>query len=310
MSLMTRPLPLAMIALFIAHMLPSARAADAPAPPSTPEWKSYWYAGKAELNRFRLEQARYGEVREGDAVLIFVTEDFLPETQVKFEGRPAPDKPVSVLKLNATRKFVTGVYPYSTMTSVFTPVDPEVTGSYKVTTSSQEWCGHVFMQLNHRAPGYKGIYFSYFQGEGDRAFELPDALLEDEIFTRIRLNPAALPVGELDVVPGTLFLRLMHREIGAYKATASLSDTPSSEDPRKPLKTYSLKYSGLERTFSVTFEADFPYAIVGWEETTAPLGGRGPLETTRAVRTHSLMLDYWNRNHNADAGYRAQLGLE
>lgn len=291
-------------------MLCPAGAAETAAPLSGADWKSYWYAGKAEVSRFRLEQARYGEVREGDAVLIFVTEDFLPETQVKFEGRPAADKPVSVLKLNATRKFVTGVYPYSTMTSVFTPVDPKVTGSYKVTTSSQEWCGHVFMQLNHRAEGYKGIYFSYFQGEGDRAFALPHALLEDEIFTHIRLNPAALPVGEVDVIPGTLFLRLMHREIGTYKATASLSDTANEADPGKPLRTYALKYADLNRSLKVTFEPDFPYAIVGWEETTAPLGGQGPPETTRAVRTHSLMLDYWNKNHNADAGLRAQLGLK
>lgn len=46
----------------------------------------YRYQGKAELNRFDLQQERYGEIREGDAVLIFVMEDFLPETQVKYEN--------------------------------------------------------------------------------------------------------------------------------------------------------------------------------------------------------------------------------
>jgi hypothetical protein len=148
------------------------QATDAVAPLASPEWKQRWYAGKAEVSRFRLDQARYGEVREGDAVLVFVTEDFLPETQVKFEGRPAPDAPVSVLKLNAMRTFNTGVYPYSTMTSVFSPVAAQ-NGPYKVTTSVQEWCGHVFMQLNRRDSGYSGVYYSYFQAEGRRRLRTP-----------------------------------------------------------------------------------------------------------------------------------------
>jgi hypothetical protein len=37
---------------------------------------------------------------------------------------------------------------------------------------------------------------------------------------------------------------------------------------------------------------------------------RRSTETTRAVRTHSLMLDYWKLNKLADDGYRARLGLE
>lgn len=307
----------AQVLLFaLALLAPISAGAQTPplsaavAPANAPAFKSYWYGGKAELNRFELHQNRYGEVRDGNAVLIFVTEDFLPETQVKYEGRPAPDKPVSVLKLNAVRKFVTGIYPYSTMTSVFTPVDPKLEHSYKVTTSSQEWCGHVFMQLNHRGKGYKGQYFSYFQGEGDRSFELPDALLEDEIWTRIRLNPAALPQGEIEVIPGTLFLRLMHKEIAPQKATATLEDTNDASLSSKPLKTYKLKYSDLARTLSITFDSGFPYSILAWEETTAPLGGKDGVETTRAVKTHTMMLDYWNHHDNADAHYREELGLD
>jgi len=45
------------------------------------EFKDYWYAGKAEISSYKLEQARYGELRDGTAALIFVTEDFLPEVQ-------------------------------------------------------------------------------------------------------------------------------------------------------------------------------------------------------------------------------------
>jgi len=52
----------------------SGLTADA-APPAE-EFGAYWYQGKAELTSYTLEQARYGEVHPGEAVLVFVTEDF------------------------------------------------------------------------------------------------------------------------------------------------------------------------------------------------------------------------------------------
>ena len=81
-------------------------------------FNSYWHAGKAELSKYSLQQSRYGELHEGHAVLVFVTERMNPKKQVKAD-RPGADT-VPVLKLNATRKFNTGIYPYSVMTSVFT----------------------------------------------------------------------------------------------------------------------------------------------------------------------------------------------
>ena len=63
------------------------------------DFNDYWYAGKAEITRYELQQARYGELRKGDAVLIFVTEDFLTDKQVKYEFGDS-GKATSVLKLN------------------------------------------------------------------------------------------------------------------------------------------------------------------------------------------------------------------
>ncbi len=83
---------------------------------------SYWYQGKAELTRYALRQARYGETHDGEVVLIFVTEDFLPKLQVKHEAGDAADA-ISVLKLNAYRRFYTGIYPYTVMTSSFSSGD-------------------------------------------------------------------------------------------------------------------------------------------------------------------------------------------
>ena len=99
------------------------------------DFKAYWYQGKAEVSRYALTQARYGELRNGDAVMIFVTEDFLTDEQVKYEGGSNGPR-TGILKLNMLEQFNTGIYDYSLMTSVFTPVDGSRT--LKTTCSVQD----------------------------------------------------------------------------------------------------------------------------------------------------------------------------
>ena len=47
------------------------------------QFQDYWYNHGAEISRFTLQQMRYGEIHEGDAVLVFVTEEIIPALQVK-----------------------------------------------------------------------------------------------------------------------------------------------------------------------------------------------------------------------------------
>ena len=156
----------------------------------TVDFAKYWFQGKAEVNHFKLEQNRYGEMREGHAVLVFVTEDFLPKKQVKADN---PDRTqtgaVPVMKLNHLRKFVTGIYDYANMTSVFTPLDAaKHPQTFKTTTSIQEWCGQTWLQANWRGKEYQVQGHSYFESEGDVLFPLPKATFEDELLSRIRLG--------------------------------------------------------------------------------------------------------------------------
>lgn len=65
-------------------------------------FNQYWYDGNAEITSYKLSQVRYGEIHEGRAVTIFVTEDFLPEKQVKADYQN--EKNIPVLKLNSTKK--------------------------------------------------------------------------------------------------------------------------------------------------------------------------------------------------------------
>ena len=189
-------------------------------------FRQYWYGGVAELTGYHLEQSRYGEIHEGEAVLVYVTEPFSASKQVKLDepGRAEADK-VSVLKLNFSKKFLTGIYPYSLMSSIFTPVQrDQYPHSLKVTTTSQEWCGHTFMQLNRREAGYAAQLYSYFESEGDRSTTVPDVLLEDELWTQLRLDPSAIPTGELRLLPSSMYLRLSHQpmEPQLYPAACGL----------------------------------------------------------------------------------------
>ena len=181
-------------------------AAAIAAYPAGSAFGDYWYQGEAEITSYILEQPRYGEMRQSKAVLIFVTEPFSRTKHVKLDNHAhATEDHITVLKLNRSHQFTTGIYPYSIMSSVFTPIagdrDPH---TLKVTTSAQEWCGHTFVQFDFRAGGYQIQHHSYF-GRQCRSGELslPHAILEDELWTKIRINPASLPVGEIRVIAGT-----------------------------------------------------------------------------------------------------------
>jgi hypothetical protein len=208
------------------------------------------------------------------------------------------------LKLNFTRKFFTGIYPYSLMTSTFTQISGTAPHTLKVTTSAQEWCGHTFTQLNYRERerAWRGLLRSYFESEGDREFTIPDAWLEDEIWNRIRIAPASLPVGSIRVVPGLQFARMGHRFSAAEPVEASLSDAAGGE------RVYTLRYPEFGRTLTIRFQSVAPYKITSWEETQPGRGVSPPL-TTKAVRTNELYIDYWRHNGVDDAPYRKQLGL-
>jgi len=272
-------------------------------------FNDYWYDGKAELSRYQLSQNRYGELHEGEAVLIFVTEDFLTEKQVKYEGGTHKEEIASVLKLNRSTKFFTGIYPYSIMTSIFSPVDAKKP-TLKVSSSSQEWCGHTFSQLNYRKNQYQAQLFSYFMKESDQNTMVPAALLEDEVWTKIRLAPSTLPIGEIDILPGAEFLRLKHKNIAVQKAQASLETFEDTTLSSNALQRYTIAYEDIPRKLAITFEQDFPHAILSWtEEAPKGFGQEGTLTTT-AVLTHSLKEPYWSLNSVKDSIYTRKLGLQ
>ncbi|MGY8915797.1 MAG: septum formation inhibitor Maf, partial [Flavobacteriales bacterium] len=263
-------------------------------------FKEYWYAGNAEISSYKLEQARYGEIREGEAVLIYVTEPFLADKQVKADQSNASNIPV--LKLNTTKKFLTGIYPYSIMTSSFFSVHDNA-HALKISNSVQEWCGHVYAQLNNRDK-FEVQSHSYFESEADQEFKLTKTLLEDEIWNKLRVDPGSLPTGSIQIIPSMEYTRLHHKEFKAYKATATLTNNGA-------LTNYTISYPSLERTLEINFSAKFPYTIENWSETASSGFGAGAKQlTSRATKIKTIKTPYWQENHNSDLFLRDSLGLK
>ncbi|CAN5426581.1 hypothetical protein BH23BAC3_BH23BAC3_28670 [soil metagenome] len=274
---------------------------------SDPEFKEYWYTGKAELSRYDMQEIRYGEVRDGEAVLVFVTEDFLTDKQVKLESAKNGRETSSVLKLNFMKEFVTGIYKYNMMTSIFTPVDYQNRPrSLKVASSSQEWCGMTYFQLNLDGNNYEVKGHSYFESEGDYETSVEAIWLEDELWTNIRLSPDLLPEGEIDIIPGAFSVRATN---STWKTESVLAEKKSWEGegfPGENLMSYSLDYKDRGRTLTIVYESEFPHKIAGWVQTRKVAGDT---LTAKSVRTHSVNSAYWDQNANSDESLRDKLGL-
>lgn len=266
------------------------------------DWNNYWFQGKAELTSYKLKQSRYGEIHEGTIVNIFVTEDFSKGKQVKLnDPSSAGDDKLPILKLNQSIKFNTGIYPYSIMLSVFSPTDiNNYPHAVKVTASIQEWCGMVYYQMNDKKNKFEIEQRSYFEGEGDNNVSLDRVIQEDEIWNLIRLDPEKLPKGTMNVLPGTIFLRLAHKPLEPVTTNLGLQEING-------VMVYTIDMPSLKRKLNIHYEKAFPYKIMSWEDTFPGIDGK--ILTTTAVKIKDTMLDYWRTHTNADRILRDDLGI-
>lgn len=289
----------------LAFLLLAVAAHDAAA---AQDFWAHWGDGKAELNGYALEQPRYGALRSGSAVLVFVTEDFSDSLRVKAEpGRHPVADVYPVLKLNAVRDFQTGIYDYNVMTSTFLRVASGWPLA-KLSFSSQEWCGHVWHQLIPRAGRLGGVFHSYFDGEADGSEDLghPEGgLVEDALPVVLRgWNGAYLRPGESRTVaflPSLLWARLNHRRLAWTSARVSrAASTRALGVPagRFEVDVYKVEVEG-GRVLGFEIEAAPPYRLV------RQTGPGGELLTLRG----SARLAYWQLNRQGGEQQLEALGL-
>src|SRR5690554_3576649 len=263
------------------------------------EFNDYWHSGKAEITSYQLSQERYGELREGTAVTIFVTEDFLAKEQVK--ANTNSEENLTVIKLNQTKNFNTGIYPYSIMSSTFSPVY-ESGHALKISSSIQEWCGQMYMQLNNKKD-FEIESHSYFEGEADQKKSLSKTWLENELWNVIRINPEELPIGDLLMIPSFEYLQMRHKEIKAHSAFATIKQGDDTT-------VYTVNYPELQRQLVFYFKNIFPYEIEKWEEVNATAKNDTVGLRTTAIKMKRMNIDYWNKNKNEFKSLRDTLNLK
>lgn len=243
------------------------------------EFKTYWFDGHAEINSYQLIQSRYGEQRNGKAVLIYVTEDFLDQEQVKANKKSKTTIPV--LKSNRTKNFLTGIYPYSVMSSTFSSLRKKHP-LLKTVASIQEWCGQSYLQLNVKNKKINLISHSYFEGEADHSVVLEEIPSEDSLWNLIRFNPSELPQGNFHLLPSLELIRMNHLSLSPVTANALVEKG-----------NYRLHIPSLKRTLIIHFEEHFPHQITGWEEY---YQDKGTAFQTKAKLIHSERRKYWQEN--------------
>lgn len=269
------------------------------------EFAATWYDGNAELSGYRITVPRYGELRTGELVLIYVTEPMNRDTRIKDDDAP-PDARVQVLKLNANLSFLTGIYPYSVMTTVFSPVDDwrergvERFSPVKITLTAQEWCGHVFHGVWPGSASFESELVSYFasEGESDRVVASPlGTLYEDALLIQLReLDGPFADGGDFrgHVVPSLWRVRRSHVQPEAMAATITRTN---AERSGVAVTRFVLTMGSYRRTIDV--ERAAPRRIVGWSTS----------EGEEASLLDTARLPYWRQNHVGEEALRHRLGL-
>ncbi len=288
-----------LIALLITTVLPVAAASDT--------FDSHWRDGKAEIDGYRLTIDRYGQERDGTAVMIFVTEPFRQSTRVKAD-HPVhhPDDIDEVLKLNFVRDFQTGIYDYNTMVSVFSRSSDFAIS--KISFSSAEWCGHIYEERIFREDRVSGDLSSYFEGESGE-YELPrpaGGVAEDNLFVLLRgLRGEFLAPGasrQVPFLPSPFVNRLFHTETAW--TSAIIRRQPDTVEVEVPAGTFTTSVYELQvedgRSGRFHIEAAYPHRIVRWELR----------PDVRGELTGTLRVPYWQLNGNGNESFLERLGLE
>ena len=285
-----------------------------------------WFDGTAELAGYRLTYPRYGELREGTAVSIVVTERLDPATLVKAERDPG--RGVPTIKLNLIEDFQTGVYDYNLMTSAFvTTAASSTLGAAglpaKVAFSSQEWCGLSFSMARFEPSRVALATHSYFEGEADseRGLARPaDGIAEDQLLLWARgLAGPVLEPGESRDVPlfrSMAIARLRHVPMDWDDATLSRAEgTESIEVPAGAFDaermSVRVQSESAPRTYGTGQVGSLPREWTFWVEAG---GDRRVLRYSRddgldAQLLASDRLKYWELNREGNESYLDRLGL-
>lgn len=276
-------------------------------------WET-WGDGFAELSTYQLTIPRYGMPRQGESVMIFVSETFSERQRVKADpGRNPKSDEFPVMKLNWQKNFQTGIYDYSEMLSSFLGL-ADMAGRpagqlAKASFSRQEWCGHMFAQALFDAGAVRVSGTSYFDGDSDLTQRLnlpPGGLSEDALaFWARGMAPPFLEAGQSRDVPYLTSLRSSrdaHQPLAwvrinlSRNATLQRVEVPAGEFE---VETFSAQLAN-GNTYLFHVEKEAPHRIVRWQFSSGEVG-----ELVASDR-----MKYWELNAPGGEEALRSLGLE
>lgn len=321
---MVRPAPLLLLLLLLllVALAPTrARAsASAPAPTYDSVFWQHWGDGRAEIASYVVTRPRYGEMRSGRGVLIFVTEPWSVRNHAKADGdkhqNAMDDKRevIQTLKLNTVEDFQTGIYDYHLMTSSWTAIDAapgRPPGSAaKISFSAQEWCGTTWHDVTFDARSAADVVRSYFESESAmRMLDNPagdgkPALVEDNVLVWARglAAPVVARGGSTTValLPALARSRLEHKPLSWTQATLARDERPTQVTV--PAGTFAAERAVVTtqgRTIEIFIEAAAPRRIIKIAHSDGTVW-----QLKGSVRTA-----YWKQSREGDERALEPLGL-
>ena len=278
---------------------------------SANQFENHWYDGNAELATYRIEEMRYGELREGIRIMVFVTEPMQLSTHIKPDTKLPGDEQIAVIKLNDLMKFPTGVYDYSIMSSTFSAVEKKgdipPMSAMKVAFSGQEWCGMVFERYVRKNEEFSGELFSYFESEGEQQFSIPldnGPVPEENLWILIReMKGRFVKSGQsrrLPLVPSAWHRRKSHTPVRVVEATVTKSEPTKISTAIGAFDAHEFEWGYENHSTSVLVEKAWPHRILSWKERD---GSHGSVMSVRRE-------PYWRIHDNDDLHVRDSLALE
>ena len=214
----------------------------------------YWQNERIETTKYELKE---DSISVGEGSLSF---------NIQYvEGVNKTDS-IQVLHSDFTGKIHKENYDYSAMTSAYLPLNLTLRPhAMKVINSVQEPAGNSFLALSQIPKSYEIVAKNTFKEKTKEYFILERQQLEDELWSKIRLNPNDLPTGDIEIIPSFAYWQSVRKSPSINEAKAELKDYAGTEFTGKKLQLYSLDYPELKRNLSIVFESDFPFEIVGWK---------------------------------------------
>lgn len=213
------------------------------------EWalQKLWEDGLAEVATYEAERTIYQKKRTFELTQITVKEEFNQQFSVKTDGDKRDDL-FAVMKINQFCQIPTDEYPYHYLTSLFFRLEQPVS-LFKMTTSSQEWCGNTFKAIVDDGVNFEQTYNSYWDNQGVGSRDLRrDVLLEDALPYSLRsLRFEQLPALKL----GVLDLQQTNKvtPVKYYQARLTTAEAPAADVAEPAWRVTVLLEAGKENVY-------------------------------------------------------------